>query len=87
MQTKQRLKGNITVFYKYTKGEKSYLKDDVDIRTNGYNMAMNKLQQEIRRKHRNYILEHPSNRSRGSKKCHLLQQEISLVTARNFSTS
>lgn len=38
-------------------------------------MAMNKLQQEIRRKHRNYILEHPSNRSGGSKKRHLLQQE------------
>lgn len=32
-QTKQRLLGNITVVYKYTRSEKSYLKDDVDIRT------------------------------------------------------
>lgn len=48
-QTKQRLKGNITFVYKYTKREKCYLKDDVDTRTNGYKMAMNKLQQEIRR--------------------------------------
>lgn len=74
-QIKQRLRGNITVVYKYTRREKSYLKDDVDIRTNGYKMAMNKLKQEIRRKRWNEILEQPSNKSRGSKKLRWFQRE------------
>lgn len=63
--TQQRLWENITVVYKYTRREKSYLKDNVDMRANGHKMVMNKLKQEIRRKQWNETLEQPSNRNMG----------------------
>lgn len=74
-QTKERLRGNVTVVYKYIRREKSYLKDNVDTRTNAHKMTMNKLKQEIRRKCWNEILEQFSNRSRGRRKIHLFCRE------------
>lgn len=47
-------------------------------------MAMNKLQQEIRRKCWNDILEQPSNRSRESKKLHWLQHETWALHETNY---
>lgn len=49
-------------------------------------MAMNELQQEIRRKRWNDILEQPSNRSRESKKLRWLQHETWALYETNYVT-